>query len=1140
MDLLARGRAPALAALALVAASGCDHESTPGPRETPAPQSPDEPRIPAQVWRDLEQGRPREVLVLVDDRAVRARLSPHTQMPSSAERAASLALRVDAYDRTKALVRASMRADHFGERRRYRALPYLHLELRTIEALGALARSDEVVRVYEDRENHAFLTNSLPLINQPAAAAAGKIGAGGTVVVIDTGLDYTHAAFGSCSSPGVPGSCRVPYVADIATSDGQLDVNGHGTNVAGIVAGVAPGAQVIGLDVFNAGNSAMSTDVIAAIDWSIQNQATYDIVALNLSLGSGSYASTCGSDVFASAVANARAMGILSAIATGNNGWANSIASPACVPGAVSVGAVYATTYGTLNWGSPCSDASPAADQVTCFSNSASFITLLAPGALITAAGLTQGGTSQASPHVAGSLAVLRSAFPIETVTQTVQRLTSSGAAVTDARQGRQSPRLDLDAASQGCFLQLSPASVSLLQASDTGSVNVNVGAGCPWTAASGAGWLSITAGSSGTGAGSVSLSATTNPGPAARSTTVTVAGLVVNVVQDGDPAPATKAPPSCAVAGSSGYVAGTKTLSLAFVSGAPHLWIEANNTELRVNNSKCVTSAGATITPSMVNHLVITGTGADEKLVLDLASGALPSALLSTTSGVVVDLAGGQDTFEIRGSSGVDKITMGASGSSVFVEASGDARADVQVLHAETYKLSLGAGKDVFSAMGGAITAGHFGGPTTLAPMTLSVEVYGGDGDDTLQGGSGSDLLHGGEGDDLFLTGSSADGDDVYYGDNGTDTMSYAARSAAVTVSLDGMAGDGDLAAGESDNVSMDVENLIGGGGNDVLSGSPRSNWIRGGNGSDVLSGGPAGTCGSDVDVLDGDAGNDTFDMGAASDCGDKLNGGAGTDTADYSRRTSAVRVSLDGVANDGEGSGAEGDNVGLEIERVLGGAGNDTLTGGPYDDELHGGPGNDTLSGGAGNDTLIGDTGDDTLNGDGGSDTFIEGGSDTAYSPALLSGAGNDVINGGTGSEDFADYAGRVAPLSLTLCVDASALTGPSALGTSVCTDSDGAAGEADKLINVTRVRGGDDDDIITGGAGDDLLEGGSGDDTIHGGAGHDRIYGDGGNDLLYGDAGDDILDSGSGTDSLDGGSGDGDICDVKPADTALACEL
>jgi subtilisin family serine protease len=141
--------------------------------------------------------------------------------------------------------------------------------------------------------------------------------------------------------------------------------------------------------------------------------------------------------------------GILTVAASGNDAVTDAIGIPACTPGVVSVGAVYDDNVGGLTWGgsSQCTDNSTYADKITCFSNSASFLTMLAPGALSTAAGITMGGTSQATPHVSGAVAVLRAAFPADTLDETVARLTSTGIPITDSRNGVTVPRLDLLAA---------------------------------------------------------------------------------------------------------------------------------------------------------------------------------------------------------------------------------------------------------------------------------------------------------------------------------------------------------------------------------------------------------------------------------------------------------------------------------------------------------------------------------------------------------------------------------------------------------------------------------------------------------------------------------------------------------------------
>ena len=140
----------------------------------------------------------------------------------------------------------------------------------------------------------------------------------------------------------------------------------------------------------------------------------------------GDYTTPCSdssSNPFVIPIESARLAGISPVAASGNNEYTDGISNPACTPGVVSVGAVYDSDLGSVSWGS-CTDAATAADEVACFSNSASFLTLPAPGVDITAAGETYSGTSQATPHVAGAIVVFRAAFPFETLATTVARLT--------------------------------------------------------------------------------------------------------------------------------------------------------------------------------------------------------------------------------------------------------------------------------------------------------------------------------------------------------------------------------------------------------------------------------------------------------------------------------------------------------------------------------------------------------------------------------------------------------------------------------------------------------------------------------------------------------------------------------------------
>ncbi len=423
----------------------------------------------------------------------------------------------------------------------YSHLPLSFVRIHSREALDKLLAHPGVVGVYEDTVERLALAESLPLIGQPQVAAQGNLGAGTSVAVLDTGVDYTGSAFGSCTSPGVPANCKVVYAQDFALSDGELDDDGHhGTNVAGIVLGVAPGTKIVALDVFS-GSTANRSDIIDAVNWVIAHKATYNIVAINLSLGSEPQTSPVTNGFYNVVVNQARAAGILTVAAAGNDGYTNALLQPAATSGVISVGAVYDSNIGQQNWGLPsrCQDPSTTADKVTCFSNSASFLTLLAPGSKILAAGITESGTSQASPHVAGAVAVLRASFPSETLDQTVARLTN-GEMVTDSKNGITKPRLNLQMAigvATSCAYAISETSKSFGSNSSTGSIAVTTGAGCTWAAASStssASWLTVTSGNSGSGNGTVSYALQENPNTSSRTGTLTVAGKTYTVTQSG------------------------------------------------------------------------------------------------------------------------------------------------------------------------------------------------------------------------------------------------------------------------------------------------------------------------------------------------------------------------------------------------------------------------------------------------------------------------------------------------------------------------------------------------------------------------------------------------------------------------------
>lgn len=506
-----RSAAAILAAVVGSAAIGCGADAVDAPPSGESPSAspgaeataglPSTRKIAQPIVDAIAAGEGRDVIVrLVEPAFARdAAEAPSARVEARALRRAPLA----------AAVAADLAAAGVQNTRTWRHFPLVRAHVDGAAALAALARDPRVAAVDEDARMTHMLAQSLPLVHQPTAFADGNDGAGTAVAVLDTGVDYRKHAFGSCAAPG--GGCKVAYAADMAADDGALDDDGHGSNVAAIVLGVAPAAKVVALDVFD-GEYASSSTLLTSIDWVIQHRDEYGIVAINMSLGSGRFSDPCAAYPLSYAIAEARDAGILTAVASGNNASSSTLIYPACAPAAISVGAVYDANVGHADFGK-CLDPRTGADQITCFSNSAYYLTLLAPGAFITAADMMYAGTSQATPHVAGAIAVVKSAYPSSTPDQTVARLTGSGKPITDPRNGITTPRLDVAAAS--CSALVTPSSDDVRAAGGDVTLAIETGPSCPWAARTGADWLSV--GPSGRGDGTLVVHVAPNHGPARR-----------------------------------------------------------------------------------------------------------------------------------------------------------------------------------------------------------------------------------------------------------------------------------------------------------------------------------------------------------------------------------------------------------------------------------------------------------------------------------------------------------------------------------------------------------------------------------------------------------------------------------------------
>lgn len=157
-------------------------------------------------------------------------------------------------------------------------------------------------------------------------------------------------------------------------------------------------------------------------------------------------------------------------------------------------------------------------------------------------------------------------------------------------------------------------------------------------------------------------------------------------------------------------------------------------------------------------------------------------------------------------------------------------------------------------------------GGNDIIKGLSGNDTIDSGDGDDTILGGTGNDNMYGGKGNDVI---NGETGSDTLAGGSGKDTVTYEERKASVNVDLDGKKDDGQNS--EKDLVKTDIENIVGGKGNDTLIGNDSSNKIEGGKGNDTIKGGKGN------DEVIGEEGDDNLKGDRGND---KLNGGIGNNT--------------------------------------------------------------------------------------------------------------------------------------------------------------------------------------------------------------------------------------------------------------------
>lgn len=231
-------------------------------------------------------------------------------------------------------------------------------------------------------------------------------GAGQTIAVIDSGIDYTHPAFGGGFGPSYKVIAGYDFVDD--DSD-PMDTYGHGTEVAGIIAadefladglrhrGIAPSAKLVALRIDANGGSVPDSRIERALQWVIDNRVTYGITVVNISYGTGRYDEPTISTIYGDEIQTLIDSGVTIVAAAGNGGVASGpgIDTPAADPNVIGVGSVNGD------------------DVISGFSERGNVLDMLAPGEFVYTTLRSGGygvvdGTSFASPAVAGAVALMR------------------------------------------------------------------------------------------------------------------------------------------------------------------------------------------------------------------------------------------------------------------------------------------------------------------------------------------------------------------------------------------------------------------------------------------------------------------------------------------------------------------------------------------------------------------------------------------------------------------------------------------------------------------------------------------------------------------------------------------------------------
>jgi Ca2+-binding RTX toxin-like protein len=501
-----------------------------------------------------------------------------------------------------------------------------------------------------------------------------------------------------------------------------------------------------------------------------------------------------------------------------------------------------------------------------------------------------------------------------------------------------------------------------------------------------------------------------------------------------------------------------------------------------------------------------ITGNGGNDTISGGLGSDILVGGLGNDTYRFGGNSSGGElDVVTEAAGEGTDTLDFSSRADSVYMNL-GDSILQQGVHAGRSVKLSSSTG--IENLIGGS-------GNDVLTGNSLNNEITGNVGHDTLNGGAGSDVLIGGSGNDSYLFDAVTSGteNDVVTeaSGQGVDTLDFFPLTVGVTINIGDATNNQSVHTGRRIKLSSStgIDNVIGGSGNDTLTGNSLANMLAGDLGNDTLNGG------SGSDHLVGGFGDDTYVFGSETSGTENdvitESPGQGIDTVNFSALTSSVTINISDSSNNQ--SAHTGRRIklssGLGIDNVIGGSGNDRLTGNSLANTITGNGGHDTISGGLGSDILVGGLGNDTYRFGGNS-----------------SGGELDVVMEATGEgTDTLDFSSRTDSLTVSLADST--------------TQQAVHAGRSLKLSSSTAI------EHLIGGSGDDLLTGNSLANTLVGNAGNNTLIGLAGDDFLIGGVGDDLYvfdaDTALGTDTISEGANSGtDTIDFSQTSTGVSLNL